>query len=304
MLRQESGSMARRVREAATGYVMVLPALGLFGLFVFYPLVRTAYLGFYAQPVFPGLPSHYVGFSQYSSVLSGSVFLGDLGRTVLFVLFTVPVGVALGLGMAVLAHERLAGIRIFRTIFSSTIATSVAVAAVIFFTLLDPVTGLFTYWFGHAGGTGVLGNSTWALPAVSVTTIWQNLGLTFILMSAGLQSIPDELLEAAAVDGSSRAGTFWRVTFPLLSPQMFFVSVVGIAGGFQAFGQIDILTAGGPGNSTTTVLFDIYQNAFGPSDNTGRAAVMAVALFVILVVLTALQFAVLQRRIFYSGARS
>jgi ABC-type sugar transport system permease subunit len=293
--------LLRKVREAATGYLFLLPALGLFGVFVFYPLVKTALLGLYAQPVFPGLPTRYVGLAQYTSVLKSSEFLGDLWRTVLFILFTMPLGVALGLGMAVLAHKKLAGIRVFRTIFSSTIATSVAVASVIFFTLVDPQVGLFTYWFGQQGGAGILNSPTWALPAVAITTIWQNLGFTFILMSAALQSVPDELLEAAAVDGSSPTASFWRVTFPLLSPQLFFVGVIGIISGFQAFGQIDILTAGGPENHTTTVLYDIIQQAFA-DNNTGVAAVMAVALFVILLVLTGLQFLVLQRRVFYADS--
>lgn len=290
----------RRLREGATGFLFLFPAIGLFAVFVFYPLVKTAYFGFYAQPVFPGLPARYVGLSQYASVLSSSEFLGDLWRTVLFILFTMPTGVALGLAMAVLAHKRLAGIRVFRTVFSSTVATSVAVASVIFFTLLDPQVGLIAYWLGQTGGTGILGSTTWALPAVAVTTIWQNLGFTFILMSAALQSVPDELLEAAAVDGSSPTASFWQVTFPLLSPTLFFVGVIGIIGGFQAFGQIDILTQGGPGNATTTVLYDIYQNAF-VYDNLGTAAVMAIALFVILLVLTGAQFLLLQRRIFYAG---
>lgn len=295
--------LRRKFREAGAGYLFVLPAVGLFGLFVFYPLVKTAYLGLYSQPVFPGLPTRYVGFSQYSSVLSSSEFLGDLWRTVLFILFTMPLGIALGLAMAVLAHKKLAGIRIFRTIFSSTIATSVAVASVIFFTMLDPQVGLLSYLFGQQGGAGILNNPTWALPAVALTTIWQNLGFTFILMSAALQSVPDELLEAASVDGSSPTASFWRVTFPLLSPQMFFVGVIGIIAGFQAFAQIYLLTggAGGPDNHTTTILFDIYTNAF-VNNNLGTAAVMAIALFAILLVLTALQFLVLQRRVFYAGA--
>ncbi|HXY46232.1 MAG TPA: sugar ABC transporter permease [Acidimicrobiales bacterium] len=293
--------LLRKVQEAATGYVFLLPAIALFGVFVFYPLVKTAYLGFYAQPVFPGLPTRYVGFSQYTSVLSSSEFLGDLWRTVLFVLFTMPLGIVLGLAMAVLAHKKLKGIRVFRTIFSSTIATSVAVASVIFVTLLDPQVGLLPYLFGQTGGTGILGSPTWALPAVALTTIWQNLGFTFILMSASLQSVPDELLEAAAVDGASPTASFWRVTFPLLSPQLFFVSVIGIIGGFQAFGQIDILTQGGPSNHTTTVLYDIYESVFEYS-NSGKGAVMAIALFVILLALTAVQFLVLQRRVFYAGA--
>jgi len=299
----------RRLKEATAGYLFLTPALGLFAIFVFYPLVKTVYLGLYLQPLFPGEPSKYEGFSQYSTILSSSEFLGDLGRTVLFTLFTVPVGVTVGLGLATLAHKRLKGVRIFRTIFSSTIATSVAVASLMFLTLLDPEVGLLPYWLGSAASIfrspGVLGNPTWALPAVALTTIWQNLGFTFILMSAALQSIPDDLIEAATVDGSSQTATFWRVTFPLLSPTVFFAAVVGIITGFQAFGQIDILTGGGPNGHTTTLIYDIYQNAFGynTTQNTGTAAVMAVALFVILLVLTGVQFFFFQRRVFYADAR-
>jgi sn-glycerol 3-phosphate transport system permease protein len=300
----------RRLKEAATGYLFLVPALALFGLFVIYPLAKTVYFGFYQTPLFPGLPAKYVGVSQYSSVLSSSQFLGDLWRTVLFALLTVPLGIAAGIGLATLAHKRLKGVRIFRTIFSSTIATSVAVASLMFLTLLDPTVGLLPYLFGHNGGSGVFGNilanPTWALPAVAATTVWQNLGFTFILMSAALQSIPDDLVEAATVDGSSETATFWRVTFPLLSPTVFFAAVVGIIAGFQAFGQIDILTQGGPSGHTETLIYDIYQTAFGygTTQDTGRAAVMAIALFVILLILTAGQFLLFQRRVFYGDART
>jgi ABC-type sugar transport system permease subunit len=293
----------RRVREASIGYLFVLPALAIFGIFVLYPLVKTAYLGFYLTPLFPGEPSKYVGFSQYSSVLSSSEFLSDLWRTVVFVIFTVPTGIALGLGLAVLANKAMSGIKIFRTIFSSTIATSVAAASVIFLTLLDPESGLFSYWLGHVGGTGILGNPSWALPAVAVTTIWQNLGFVFILMSAALQSVPEDILEAAAVDGARQTRRFWTVTFPLLSPTIFFAAVIGVVSGFQAFGQIDILTQGGPTNHTELLIYDIYQNAFQYND-ANKAAVMSIALFVILLVLTIIQFGYFQRRVFYAGTRS
>ena len=288
-----------RLREALTAYVFVLPALALFGLFVFYPLVKTIWLGFYLTPPFPNLPSRYVGLSQYRSVLGSAVFLGSLWRTVVYVLLSVPAGIGLGLGLAVLAHKRLAGIRLFRAIFSSTIATSTAVASVIFFTLLDPQVGLFAYWLGQRGGPGILNNPTWALPAVSVVTIWQGLGFTFILMSAALQSIPEDLVEAAAIDGAGPRTTFWRVTLPLLSPTVFFAAVVGTISGFQAFGQIDLLTQGGPGDHTTVLIYYLYQSAFTNNDY-GTAAVVAVALFAVLLVLTLVQFRLFQRRVFYA----
>jgi len=273
--------------------------LVVFGLFVFYPLVKTAYLGFFTTPPAPNLPSHYVGLTQYRSVLSSSDFRESLWRTVQFVLYTVPAGIVLGIALAMLANRRIAGIGIFRTIYASTVATSTAVASVIFFTLLNPQVGLLSYWLGKKGGAGVLQSSSLALPAVSVVTIWQNIGFTFILMSAALQSVPEDLLEAARVDGASSWLRFRAVTIPLLSPMIFFATIVGIIGGFQAFGQIDILTQGGPNNHTLVLIYDIYQWAF-KYDNTGYAAVLSVALFVILLLLTFAQFWYFQRRVFYA----
>ena len=289
----------RAVREAAVAYLLLMPALVVFGIFVFYPLVKTAYLGFFTSPPAPNLPAHYVGLSQYRSVLGSSELRDDLWRTVQFVLYTVPVGIVLGIGLATLANQRLAGMQFFRTIYSSTVATSTAVASMIFFTLLNPEVGLFTYWLGKQGGNGVLQSPSLALPAVSVVTIWQNIGFTFILMSAALQSVPDDLLEAARVDGASSWYRFRMVTLPLLSPMIFFAATVGVIGGFQAFGQIDILTQGGPGNHTLVLIYDIYRQAF-QYDNYGYAAVQSVALFAILLVLTSVQFRYFQRRVFYA----
>ena len=294
-----SRRFSRSVREGLLGYLFILPSLAVLGVFVFYPLVKTIILGFYSTPPFPNLPQRFVGLSQYRSVATSSAFLDSLGRTVLFVLLTVPIGLALGVALAVLANQRLRAIRIFRTIFSSTVATSVAVASVIFYTLLNPEVGLFSYWLGQRGGTGILQNPNLALPAVAVVTVWQNLGFVFILATAALQSIPDELLEAARVDGSSYWYRFWHMTLPLLSPTMFFALVVGTIGAFQAFGQIDLLTQGGPNNHTEVLIYYLYQQAF-TYNNTGVAAVLSVILFVILLLLTFAQFRLFARRVSYA----
>jgi ABC-type sugar transport system permease subunit len=280
-------------------FVMLLPSLVVFSIFVFYPLAKTFSLMFYKTPPFPGLPSRYVGFDQIREVLSSAEFRESLKTTILFALYTVPIGIALGLGLAVLAHQKLRGIAIFRTIFSSTVATSVAVASVIFFTLLNPQVGLLSYWLGRQGGTGILQDPTWALAAVSVATIWQNLGLTFILMSAALQSVPDDLLEAASVDGASAWTRFRRVTLPLLSPTIFFATVIGLIAAFQAFGQIDLLTEGGPQNKTRVLTYYLYQAAFR-NNNNGLAAVLAISLFAITLGLTMLQLKLIERRVFYA----
>jgi len=288
------------VREAALGYLLILPALAAFGVFVFYPLVKTAYLGFFLAPPTPNLPLHYVGFQQYSQVLGSSEFADDLGRTVLFVLLTVPAGIIVGLALANLAQKKVRGIRAFRTIFSSTVATSTAVASVVFFTLLNPQVGLLSYLFGKEGGNGILQDPHWALPAIAMVTIWANIGFTFILMSAALQSLPEDVLEASKVDGASSSVRFRQITLPLLSPIIFFAAIIGVISGFQAFGQIDILTQGGPNHATLVVIYDLYQQAF-QFNNPGYAAVLSVALFFILLLLTFVQFWFFQRRVSYGS---
>ncbi len=137
-----------------------------------------------------------------------------------------------------------------------------------------------------------------ALIAVAVTTIWQNLGLTFILMSAGLQAVPDELHEAAEVDGAGPWTRFWHVTLPLLSPTIFFAVVVGSIFAFQTFGQIDLLTQGGPLKTTNVLTYFIYdQLQFAKND--GKAAVLAIALFCVTLLLTLVQIRFLERRVSY-----
>lgn len=286
------------MREAGLGYLLVLPSLLGFGVFVFYPLFRNFWLALFRTPPFPGLPKRWVGAEQYQDVLTSSYFTNSLKVTILFALYTVPVGIILGIALAVLAHQRLRGITIFRTFFSSTVATSVAVASVIFFTLLNPQVGLFTYWLGREGQPSVLEDPKWALVAVSVTTIWQNLGLSFILMSSGLQAVPDELLEAARVDGASAWSRFRRVTLPLLSPTIFFAVIVGSILAFQAFGQIDLLTEGRPLDRTNVLVYAIYRAVF-KENNDGKAAVLAVALFGITLLLTLVQLRLLERRVSY-----
>lgn len=288
----------RRRREALLGYALVSPALVIFVAFVFYPFAKNIWLGLYRTPPFPGLPKRYAAYDQYARVLSSPEFRGSIRTTFLFVLMTVPTGLILGLVMAVLAHQKLRGITVYRTIFSSTVATSIAVASVIFFTLLNPQVGLLTYLMGREGEPSVLDDPQWALVAVAVVTIWQNLGLSFILMSAGLQGVPDDLLEAAEVDGAGSWARFRHVIVPLLSPTIFFATIVGSILAFQAFGQIDLLTQGGPLKKTNVLVYAMYDAVFR-QNNEGKAAVLSVALFVITLVLTLIQLKLLERRVTY-----
>ena len=287
--------LSRRVREAGLGYALILPSLAIFVTFEFYPFFRNFYLALYRTPLFPNQPKRWAGLDQVRDILSSGDFRNSFKVTVLFAVLTVPTGVILGLALAMLAHQKLKAIGLYRTIFSSTVATSVAVASVIFFTLLNPQVGLLSYLVGERD---LLQDSFWALPAVSLSFIWQHLGITFILMSAGLGAVPDELLEAAHVDGASAWSRFRNVTLPLLSPTIFFAVVVLSINAFQAFGQIDLLTEGGPGDRTNVLVYAAYTQVFD-GNNLGGAAVLAIALFVITLLLTIVQLTVLERRVFY-----
>ncbi len=280
------------------GYALVLPSLVVFGTFIFYPFVKNFWLGMYRTPPFPGLPRTWVGLSQYRDVLTSNVFTNSFKVTLEFVVMTVPIGIVLGLFLAVLAHQRLRGIGFFRTVFSSTVVTSVAVASLISLTLLNPQIGLLNYWLGRTGNLSPLDDPKWALVAVAGVTIWQNLGLSFIIMSAGLQAVPDDLLEAARIDGAGAWSRFRNVTLPMLSPTLFFATIVGSILAFHSFGQIDLLTEGGPQNHTNVLVYAIYKTVF-KENNDGKAAVLAIVLFAVTLVLTLVQLRLLERRVSY-----
>ncbi len=288
--------LRRKVKEAGFGYALLVPALLVFSVFIFYPFIKNFVLATQQVPPFPGLPSKNVGLDQFGDVLGSKDFLDSLWTTVLFAILTVPAGIVLGLGLATLAHQKLKGMAIFRTIFSSTVATSVAVASVIFGTLFSPQVGLLR---AINSTPPFLNNPSWALLAVAVATIWQNLGLSFILMSSGLQSVPDDLLEAAEVDGAGAWSKFRNVTLPLLSPTVFFAVIVGTIFAFQTFGQIDLLTQGGPLKKTNVLTYSIFST-LREERNPGKAAVLAIALFAITMVLTLLQLRFLERRVHYA----
>lgn len=282
--------------------LLLAPSLVLLGVWAFYPLVRTVQLGFYRQDPF-GTNRTWVGVEQYREALGSADFRHSLWVTVAYVLLTVPASLVLGLGLAVLANQQLRGMRVFRTIFSSTVATSVAVASLLWLVLLHPSLGLYNSFRRSVGWGPVdfLNDPSTALRAVAVTTVWQNLGLVFVVMIAGLQSIPAELYEAATLDGHGAWSRFRRITVPMLSPTILFSSVLLLVHAFQSFGQIDLLTPeGGPLKSTNVLVYQLYSTVYKTRDP-GLASAQAVVLFVIVLVLTLVQLRVAERRVHYAG---
>jgi ABC-type sugar transport system permease subunit len=297
----DQGLGRRKLSEIPLALVLLAPSLVIFGVFVFYPLARTVRLGFFETD--PFFNESYVGWEQYADVLRSSDFHHSLWVTLLFALLTVGAGLTLGLGLAVLAHQRIRGIGIFRTIFSSTVATSVAVSSLMWLVLFQPSIGIFNQLleaFGRDKPVQWLLDTSTALFAVSATTVWQNLGITFIILIAGLQGIPDDLYESARVDGAGGWLQFREITIPMLSPTLLFASVILTINAFKSFGQIDLLTEGGPSESTNVIVYSIFQEV-RENGNPGVGAAQGIILFLILLVLSLVQFTFFERRVHYAG---
>src|SRR5699024_9120125 len=237
---------------------------------------------------------------NFINMFTSPVLLKSLQSTFLFVLYTVPGTVLIGLFLAILATEKLKGIVFFRTIYSSTMGISVAAGSVFWLFLFNPTIGWLNQIVGVFGidSIGWLTDPNWALFSVSITTIWMNLGFVFLILLGGLQSIDSYLYESADIDGAGYFYKLRRITIPMLSPTLFFVVIVSLINAFQTFGQIDMLTSGGPQNETNLIVYSIYQEAF-MNYQYGTASAQAVVLFVIILVLTFIQFKLGERKVHY-----
>ncbi len=289
------------LREAATAVLFLLPSLVLFALFVFWPLLRSLQLSFYGNDIV-GRPTRVVGLRQYSLLFSQPSLRDTLLTTALYCLLTVLPSLLIALMLALVLQARLAGIGIFRTLMATPFAFSVATASVVFAIFYNPGVGVFNGFLQafHAPPVGWLTSPSTALLSVAAAAVWLQLGYNLLVLSAGLQAIPEEIYEAARLDGARGLTLFRRITLPLLTPSLFFLLVVSTISSLQSFGQIHILTRGGPADATTTLVYGIYTQSFAfGNSNYGLSSAMAVVLLLIVIAVTAIQFGVLERRVFY-----
>ncbi len=278
------------------------------GAFLLYPLGRAVWLGQQRCDV-QGRNCVSIGWDQYTDTFMSSEFQHALWVTTKFALITVPLGLALGVGLAVLADKHLRGMAFFRAVFSSTVATSVAVTSLMWLFLLQPEVGALANvgWlsdlFPVIKSPGLLRDPGTALTSVALSSVWSSLGFTFILVTAGLQGIPDELFEAAAIDGASSTRRFWHVTLPMLGPTLLFVVIVLTTRAYQTYGEIDLLTSGGPKpyDSTMTLTYLTYGQDSIIRGNVGLQATTAVLLFVVLLGLSLLQLRGIGKRVHYGN---
>ncbi len=279
--------------------LFLAPSLAIFITFVFVPLVRTVGLSTYlTNPL--GVPTVFTGLSQYVRMFTTPEFGNSLQRSLLFVAETIPTTLLVALVLALLANQRKRAISIFRVVFSITIAVSSATASLMFMYMYHPSIGSLNYFIELLGGTAVpwLISENTALTAISMTTVWLQLGLNTVILLAAMQGIPEELYESAMIDGANGWHRFVSITLPFLSSTFFFLLVVDMLAAFQTFTPVQILTSGGPVDSTNLLVYSIYRQ-FYFNGRYGLAAAQSIMLFLIMLVLTIFQFVFVERKVFY-----
>jgi ABC-type sugar transport system permease subunit len=289
----------REKRDAWTFSAFVFPNFLLLGVFVFWPIVYSLYLSFFKWNMIAPRKT-FIGMMNYVNMANDPVFWQVLRNTLVLAASTVFVKLAMALGLAVLLNRKIRAKDSYRAVlFSPTFTTSVAVAMV-WGWIFDPNFGLLRVFINAVGlrSPNWLGDVSWALPAIIIVVIWSGVGYDMVIFMAGLNNIPTELYDAAKVDGATPWTCFWRITFPLLSPTTFFLTIVSVIGSLKAFDVIAIMTDGGPMNSTNVIVYYIYQNAF-QWFKTGYASALALVLFVIIMTITLVQTRLARRWVHY-----
>ncbi len=292
--------MTPRHREAFVGYLFILPTYIGFIIFILYPLIESMRISFQEFSLLRG--STYIGLDNYAQMFGDPRLRIAYINTIIFTLFAVFFNAGIGLLLAVMLNRRLPILmrNLYRSIFFFPVLIAHTYIAVIWRFLYQQDTGVINYYLGVFGIDPIpwLSNAHWAMAAIIILDVWKNTGFAMLVFLAGLQSIPNEYYEAAQLDGANERQLFFRITIPMLSPTIFFILVIFMIGALQVFDTIIVLTAGGPGDATRSVVLYIYEIAFR-TFNMGYAAAVSMTLFAIILALTALQFWISRRWVHY-----
>lgn len=298
--RARHGPRSERQREAAFGYAFLAPNFAGFALFVGLPVIASAILSLFNWP----LSGHhtYAGLGNYRTAFQSPLFGSIIHNTLYYVIVYVPVCIVLALlGAAMLSSRGNLVLfkRAYRVIFLLPAITPVITNAVVFLLIFQPG-GIFNSILGAFGihGPNWFASSDFAMPAVIIMSVWQGVGYNMLLFIAAMEGVPGHLYDAAAIDGAGPLRQFRHITLPLVSPATFFVLITTMISAFQVFGQIYVLTQGGPGNSTTTLVYGIYEEAF-QLYHLGYASAIAWVLFLMVLVLTVINFVGQKRWVHY-----
>ncbi len=286
---KKSGRTRRARREALTFAAFTFPNFLLLGVFVFWPIFYSLYLSFFKWDMIAPR-KRFVGLENFRIMFSDPVFWMVTRNTLTLAFFVVVVKMTIALALALMMNRNMRGRSLYQAvIFSPTFTTSVAVAMV-WTWILEPDYGLLRVFMRPLGIPPVnwIESTSHSLPAVIIVLVWIGIGYDMVIFLAGLKNIPVEIYDAALVDGVSPAQEFFYITFPLLSPTTFFLTITGFISALKAFDIIAIMTAGGPLNSSNVIVHFLYQNAF-KWFKTGYASALALLLFVIIMTITLIQ---------------
>jgi putative chitobiose transport system permease protein len=272
-----------------TPYLFLLPALVVLGLSVFWPALQAFYLSFTQYEYDLTQTPQWVGLANFQRLWADPLFWRTLGNTLLYLIGVVPILVVVPLGLALLVNQKLRGISWFRASFYTPVVISMVVAGIAW-RWLYAENGLFNQLLKQLGlETGIpwLTSPNWAIFSVMAVTVWKGLGYYMVIYLAGLQSIPAELYEAAAIDGSDGYLKHWDITVPLMRPYLVLVAVISAISGTKVFEEVYIMTQGGPRNSSKTVVYYLYEQAFSDLE-ISYACTIGLVLFLIILGLSIL----------------
>lgn len=291
--------MARRwwLSDFMVAFYFLLPSLIGFFFFTAIPLVTSLVISFYEWGVLT--KPKFVGFDNFTQIFTADpIFLVALKNTFLYVIGVVPFSIALGLAAALLLNQKLFLVKFWRAVYFLPVMTSTVAISLVWKWLYNPDVGLinvFLRTIGIENPPTWISSTTWALPAIIIVTIWKTIGYNMVIFLAGLQDISRDMYEAAEIDGSNKWNTFWHITLPLLRNTTFFITIISVINSFQVFGYALIMTEGGPGNATNTLVLYIYQQGF-KFFNMGYASAVAWILFLIIFIFTMFQSYVNHRK--------
>ncbi len=297
--RDPGARMPSDVGKAAWWFLA--PALILIFVFFFLPVLASLVLSvtdFDIYAIANPSTTRFVGLANYSKLLRTPEFWQALRNTFYFALVGGPLTIAVALGAALLLNARLVRFKsLFRTIYFTPFVTTLVAVAIVWRYLYHTRYGLLNYMLSHFGIAPIdwLGDPKWAMPAIILLAVWKQFGYNMLILIAGLQAIPQDLYDAAEIDGAGPVRRFFSVTLPLLGPTMLFVSVITMIGYFQLFSEPYVMTAGGPLRATTSVVLMMYEEGFRWW-RMGYAAAIAFVLFIVILIATLIQFRLQRER--------
>ncbi|HEX6685248.1 MAG TPA: sugar ABC transporter permease [Candidatus Limnocylindrales bacterium] len=287
-------------RDQLVGYLFITPQLIGSAIFVILPLILVVWYSLHEWNVLAGT-FEFVGADNYQALAGDTNLAPVLRATGFFSVGLVVLNLSVALALAVLLNQRLRGTVVFRTLFFSPVVVSLVAWTIVWGFLLQDnggVNGVLDA-AGIDGPNWLRGEAT-ATISVIVVQVFKNVGLNMVLFLAALQGVPGELYEAAEVDGAGRWRQFWRITVPLISPTILLTSIITVIGSLQVFAQIAVLTQGGPGTSTTVLVYYLYQQSF-QFHHFGYGSTLSILLFAIVLVLTVVQWQMRKRWVFHES---